>query len=234
MPSLRRNRSALASLICVHLCLSVALLSGCKSAQVAEPLTAELAGNGPEAQMDFWHTLAERPVTSNDEAFHGLILFLNQEDPAASYEERVAWLQERRMLPESFKGQANDAVRRGDLAVGIVRALEIKGGVTLQVFPRSRRYATRELQYLNLYPPSSPHQTFSGTEFVGIIGRIEDYQRVNPSEEAPAKLLPSEAEGAEPRRRGTEEGAAEPSDVEAPGQPSGVPNEQMEPVQPGM
>jgi hypothetical protein len=26
-------------------------------------------------------------------------------------------------------------------------------------------------------PPGSPQQTFSGNEFVGVIGRMEDYQR---------------------------------------------------------
>jgi hypothetical protein len=219
--------------IAIALLTGASLLTGCKSAEVAEPLTAELAGNEPEAQMDFWHTLAERPVASNDEAFHGLILYANREDPAETYEDRVAWLQERRMLPKHFKGRANEGVRRGDLAVAIVRALEIKGGVVLHVVPRSPRYATRELMYLNLYPPSSPHQTFSGTEFVGIIGRMEDYQRVNPAD-SPAKLLPSEIEAEQGRRRGTEEGAAEPSDVEAPAPPSGTPIEQNEPVQPGM
>jgi hypothetical protein len=39
------------------------------------------------------------------------------------------------------------------------------------------RYATRELVYLNLFPPSSPHQLFSGNDIVSIIGRAEDYQR---------------------------------------------------------
>ena len=43
--------------------------------------------------------------------------------------------------------------------------------------PNCSRYATRELVYLELYPPSTPNQTFSGAEYVGIIGRIEDYQR---------------------------------------------------------
>jgi hypothetical protein len=28
-----------------------------------------------------------------------------------------------------------------------------------------------------LYPQSSPNQTFSGTELVGVIGKLEDYQR---------------------------------------------------------
>ena len=56
------------------------------------------------------------------------------------------------------------------------------------------RYATRELQYEGLYPPSSPNQTFSGAEFVGVIGRIEDYQRSQPPAEQPAKVLPTEAQ----------------------------------------
>jgi hypothetical protein len=47
--------------------------------------------------------------------------------------------------------------------------------------------------FVGLYPPSSPNQTFSGSEFVGIIGRIEDYQRGNPAD-VPAAVLPGEAE----------------------------------------
>ena len=31
--------------------------------------------------------------------------------------------------------------------------------------------------FLDLFPPSSPNQTFSGTEFLGIMGKLEDYQR---------------------------------------------------------
>ena len=50
-------------------------------------------------------------------------------------------------------------------------------------------YATRELVYLELYPPSTPNQTFSGAEYVGIIGRIEDYQR-GDNVELPATQMP--------------------------------------------
>ena len=53
----------------------------------------------------------------------------------------------------------------------------------------TERYATRELQFMGLYPPGSPQQTFSGTEYVGIIGRIEDFQRgdssIKPASEMP-------------------------------------------------
>ena len=153
------------------------LTSGCQIKPVAQPLAPELSGSDPEAQMEFWHTLVDRKITSNDEAFHGLLLFLDHEDPSEDYEARVALLKERQMIPESFNQPAGAPIQRGTLAVALARALQIKGGVTMRVMGPSPRYATRELQYLSLYPASSPRQTFSGSEFLGIIGRAEDYER---------------------------------------------------------
>jgi hypothetical protein len=167
------------------------LLAGCQTARVANPLTTELAGNDPQQQLDFWHTLATRPVTSNDEAFHGLLLYTDGEDPAQSYDQRVTTLKQRKMLPADFDESPEAAVTRGDLAVAICRILEVRGGLMMRLTNNHPRYATRELQFLTVYPPSSPRQTFSGNEFLGIIGRVEDYQRGN-SADVPAAVMPSE------------------------------------------
>lgn len=150
---------------------------GCQTARVEQPLTAELGGNDADVQLEFWHRLADEPVTSNDDAFHGLLLFLDGGDPAADYAGRVAALRARRLLPDGFDEPAERAVTRGTLAVALVRALEVRGGILMALTGRSPRYAVRELQYLGLYPPSSANQTFSGAEFLGVIGRAEDYQR---------------------------------------------------------
>ena len=163
--------------LCVLL-LSFALLSGCQTGTVEQSLTNSLAGNDPDTQMEFWHSLAERPMTSNDEAFHGFLLFTDGTDSAADYGQRVELLRSRQLLPANFDRAADEAVLRGTMAVAIARHLDIKGGVTMRLFGPTPRYATRELQHKNLYPPCTPNQTFSGTEFLGIIGRIEDYQRV--------------------------------------------------------
>ena len=127
--------------------------------------------------MEFWHTLAERHVTSNDEAFHGILLFLDTKDDSRNYGERVASLQGRKLLPGGFRGGAGDALDRGTLAVIIVKALKVRGGWVMRVFGPTERYSVRELQDMNLYTPSSPNQTFSGSEFLGIIGKLEDYQQ---------------------------------------------------------
>ena len=169
------------------------VVGGCQTAKVAQPLTGKLAGNDPDSQLEFWHTLATRPVTSNDEAFHGLLLYADGQDPAKDYSGRLGVLKSRKMLPEKFDAPADRAVERGPLAVAIVRLLDIKGGVMLRL-TGAQRYAVRELQFLDLYPPSGPNQTFSGTEYLGIIGRLEDYQRGNPAE-APAGVMPGEVKG---------------------------------------
>jgi hypothetical protein len=173
----RRTASRLAL---ATLALSLVFVTGCQGPKVASPVTAETSGNEPSQQMAFWHTLAERPLTSNDEAFHGLLLFLDGKSVPA-YADRVALLKSKQMLKEDFDEPADQAVRRGTLAIAMVKALQIKGGITLTLLGPTERYAVRELEFQNLLPPSSAHQTLSGAEFVGVIGRMEDYQRVEPS-----------------------------------------------------
>ena len=176
-----------------YLGLILFLVTGCGTAKVAQPLTAELASSDPAAQLEFWHTLNDRPITSNDEAFHGLLLFFDGQDPAESYEQRVQVLKSRRMLPQDFDQPADQAVQRGTLAVALTRGLNIEGGLMSRLTGNHPRYATREMVYHDLYPPSSPQQTFSGAEFLGVIGRAEDYQLGDPSN-LPAENLPGEVD----------------------------------------
>jgi hypothetical protein len=167
------------------------VLSGCHAAtqHVAQPLAPELSKSDPDAQVEFWHTLPDRKAVSNDEALHALLLFADGDDKSADYAGRVEALKQRRMLSGDFSGAAGEPVRRGTVAVALAQILSIRGGLTMHVFGPSSRYAVRELQYAGLFPPSSPQQTFSGAEFLGIIGRAEDYQRAqSPADE----LTPAE------------------------------------------
>lgn len=168
-----RFEYAAACVVLLMLCAA-----GCTSHPPSQALAPEFAKNDPDAQIEFWHALPERKAVSNDEAFHALLLFVDGEDAGADYASRVQRLKEKKMLPAGFSETPATALRRGTLAVALARALEIKGGLTMHLFGVSPRYATRELQYAGLYPPSSPQQTFSGPEFLGIIGRAEDYQRL--------------------------------------------------------
>jgi hypothetical protein len=175
MPSKRIVRAAWIGIMAMAM---LSALSGCGATPgIAEPLTPELAKNDPDAQLEFWHALPQRKAVSNDEALHALLLFADGKDDAADYAGRVEGLKQRLMLPGDFDAAAGEPVRRGTVAVALARTLGISGGLTMHLFGASPRYAVRELQYVGLFPPSSPQQTFSGAEFLGIIGRAEDFQR---------------------------------------------------------
>jgi hypothetical protein len=159
------------------------LAAGCQApVRLGAPLTKQHAGNEPEARMSFWHSLEQRPITSHDEAFHALLLFFDGEDPAETYPERLDIAKQRGWVDEDFNARGDAAIKRGTLAVALARELEIDGGLWMHLLGPTPRYATRELEHMNIYPPSSPSQTMSGGEFVGLISRVEDYQRL---EQAP-------------------------------------------------
>ena len=171
------------------------LIAGCHSAHVPNDVTAEIGGNDADTQLNFWHTLADRPLTSNNDAFHGMLLYLDESDSCADYPARLASLKHRGLLPANFNEPADIAVERGTVAVMFVKTLKLKGGWAMHVFGPSPRYALRELQYLNIFPYSSPQQTFSGSEFVGVIGALEDYQAKNRDTHEPT-TEPTTAAGA--------------------------------------
>lgn len=148
--------------------------------------------DGVEDKTAFWHELGQQPVATNDDAFHALILYLYDDDPAADYSERVRLLQERRLLRAGFDEPADAPLQRGTLATALVGPLGIRGGLTMQVLGPNPRYATRAMEYRGLYPAGSPNQAFSGAELVGVMGRVEDFQRVTNPADKRAALLPGE------------------------------------------
>jgi hypothetical protein len=180
-----RTRSGVWPLLLVAAMLPV-MTTGCQTPRAGEPLSKEHAGSDPDSQINFWHALAGKPVTSNDEALHGLLLYMDGKDDSPDYPARIAALKRRKMLPLGWYEPPTAAVKRGTVAVAVMRMLNEKGGVTTRLFGPSPRYAVRELMFLNVYPHSTPNQTFSGNEFVGIIGACEDYQR--GSAETPAAV----------------------------------------------
>ncbi len=172
------------------MCLATAI-GGCGSAQVAEPLTETTAGNDVESQMNFWHTLATRNITSNDEAFHALLLFFDSEDPAEDYAGRVELFKSRGWLANDFDEPANQAVTRGTLARVLVEGLQIKGGLTMRIAGPVPRYALREMTFLRIFPSGSANQTISGNQLLTVIGKSEDYQVLRAAEAVSGEQPPA-------------------------------------------
>lgn len=158
-------------------CLMVMTGTGCQVARIQDPLTSKIAVETEEGQLDFWHQLAERPLASNDEAATAIMLFAEGKVAGKTYEERITALMEKGLYPKGFSRPADEAVTRGTIAYALCKVLKIRGGLTMALTGTSERYATRELMDVGVFPISSPQQTFSGTELVGVISKAEDYQR---------------------------------------------------------
>ncbi len=176
--------------------MTLTSIVGCAATKVKDPLTPTVTKivDPLSSQLEYWRGITNRRVICNDDAFHGLLLFLDNQDKNADYTGRVAQLKSRKLLPQNFNGSGDDALSRGTMAYAILQALHIHGGWVLTVFGPTDRYALRELMDMNLFPRSSPEQTFTGAEFVGIIGRVEDYQD-GESAFIPAQTLPKNQPG---------------------------------------
>ena len=168
------------------LILAAFLAVGCEGTKTASPLITNYDQANATADLDYWHGLADQPITTNNDAFHGLIELAapgsspGNADTCKTYDERVAWLKDHQYLDASFDRPADEAARRGTVAQIICRIKKIDGGLTMHVLGANPRYATRELVYLRIMHPGTEQQALSGIEFVGIIGKAQDYEGVIP------------------------------------------------------
>ena len=127
--------------------------------------------------MEFLHTLADRPITSNDEAFHALILFLDGTDPG-----------------RRLSRPCRCAARRGScFRASSPRPLTMRSSGERWRWRWSGHFDQRRADptgYWNhtalcgaraaipgYLPPSSPNQTFKGSEFLSILSKAEEYQK---------------------------------------------------------
>ncbi len=162
------------------LLLTGAALAGCQGTLVKETVDTEYDSANAVAAVDFWHRVAERPICTNNEALHGLLLFDEGKDICNDYNERLLLLKSKGYLSDSFNAPANQAVQRGTVAKVLCHILDIQGGLSMRLIGPHPRYATRELVYLEVFPPCSPNQSMSGIEFVDAISRSETYQEDRP------------------------------------------------------
>jgi len=173
-----RPRRFAAPILFVSALLATAALSmsACSRTLVEEPIATDYDRQSIVQSVDFWHELPQRSAVTNDEGLHGLILFADGDDPNETYDQRVDYLKALGWLDEDFDEPANLAMQRGTLAKALTHALEIEGGVMMQLTGKNTRYATRELVFLGIMPPGTEQRVLSGYQYVGVISEAQDYQ----------------------------------------------------------
>jgi hypothetical protein len=130
--------------------------------------------------LDFWDTLETQPVTTNDDALHGLLLFVQYQPPANSWDERIAaahalgWVE-----PHKKPLEPLESAQMGFIAVCVCHAIDVQGGLSMRLWGRVPRYCTRELVHMGLIPGITEHEALSGAEFIAVLGLAEQHQFIN-------------------------------------------------------
>src|SRR5438045_270372 len=82
-------RSFASTLRMTFLCAVCGFIFGCASVPGGKSVVSEMPAKPDASEVEFWHTLQTRPLATNDDAFHGLLIYLDGNDASTDYPSRV-------------------------------------------------------------------------------------------------------------------------------------------------
>jgi hypothetical protein len=130
-----------------------------------------------EDSAAFLDRISSQPTVSEDDAARGLLLLLDGEDAAPSFQRRVEALAAKNIVDRRWGYHADRPITKGKLAYMIYQATKIPGGVILMLTGPSRRYCLRELQYRDMMVEGSMFTPVTGLEYVSVLTRADEYRR---------------------------------------------------------
>jgi hypothetical protein len=176
--------------------VAVLALAACGCTQT---LRSEQADRGDRVDVDaFLHEhLQQQPMVTVAEACRAMVLLADGEDRFTSFPEREASLVSRGILRPEWKLERDACIDKGSVAYMTCRILKIRGGINYNLLGRlgvgDRRYAVRELVYMELMPSASVHRYMTGGELVDLCLKADRYMASHghyPEESTePAELL---------------------------------------------
>lgn len=155
-----------------------ALVAGTGCSQVTRPQQTEQA---EKVNLDvlLHEQLQKEAIITVAEAYRALLLLADGEERFTSFEQREAELARRGIIRGEWNLQRDQAMDRGSVAYMVMQILRIRGGVNSQLFGRvglgDRRYALRELSYMELMQPGPDYRYITGSELVDVMARADDY-----------------------------------------------------------
>ncbi len=130
-----------------------------------------------EGSPGFLDRVASGPTVSENDAFRGVLMLIEGDDPAETFQQRVRTLAESGVVDSTWSFDADRPMTKGKLAYMICQACDIRGGVILHATGPSQRYCLRELQYLRMMSAGPPYAEVTGMEYVAVLTRADTYRR---------------------------------------------------------
>ncbi len=149
--------------------------TGVKGVHAFEDLPA--AEGEVASDAEFLFKLSEKKHCTTDDAYRGMLYFIDGKDTSGNFQERTARLAMRGVVDKNWTHKSNAAITNGRVAYMLARVLGVRGGVMYNLTNASGRYALRELVSNGIIKGQSEYSKVSGAEYVGILGRADDYRQ---------------------------------------------------------
>ncbi|MBF0252747.1 MAG: hypothetical protein HQL29_02930 [Candidatus Omnitrophica bacterium] len=132
-------------------------------------------------QVDYFENLINRRTTQIYDGLNILATLLGLNKGAGTQEEILVRFKEKGIIDQDaeFSDWLNEPLRKGEAAVFVSRALNIKGGIMMRILPDSERYALRELVYENIMIDGNIRDILTGRELVYVFMQAADYIEKN-------------------------------------------------------
>jgi hypothetical protein len=196
-PATCRRGNDTARRIAVPAILGLALAAGCSMAprQMKPEVDPATLSDG-----SFFYYLAELPVVTVDETYRAMLILADGEDSSRTFDERRDKLVQRGIVNPAWDMPGDYVIDRGSVAAMICKVCRIKGGVNMMLFGAAglgdRRYAARELAYLEMLSEGPDYAPIRGGELIGVITKADAYMAEHKIYEADQLELGTEEEAA--------------------------------------
>lgn len=121
--------------------------------------------------------LSFRKVTYGYDLCKVIVLLKGVENQYIGLDAQVTYLKEQNFLPKNLQDTFDPMkpLRRGSTAYVLSKALNIRGGIFLNIFRESERYALKEMTYAGIMSSGNIHEIISGDELASTITRAVNY-----------------------------------------------------------
>lgn len=122
--------------------------------------------------------LSEAPLVTVEEAYRAMLILADGEDTSETFEERRTKLEARRFAKAAWRLEPGNVIDAGSVAYMVCRICQVRGGVNYNLFARiglgDRRYAMRELVYLDMLEDSIDYQYMTGPALVALMANADE------------------------------------------------------------
>jgi len=148
-------------------------IMGCAGPRMSQPSV----DSNTLSDEGFQAYLAEVSLVTVNEAYRAMLILADGEDTSKTFEEREQKLVSRGIVRKEWHLQPDNVVDAGSLACMVCRICRVRGGVCYNLFGRAglgdRRYALRELIYMELVDEMGDYQYVTGATMVGLLAKAD-------------------------------------------------------------